>query len=99
MDLAINPKLASKTYTQASNLPKEKDGEFGEMVKGLIEGVQEQSRQAETSTLLQAQNSVSTGDFSNMSLNIKNLDLNLKAMVGVRDALVKALNQIQQMPM
>lgn len=99
MKVGIDPKLASNAYKNIAQQPKEKDGQFADMVKGLVEDVVEQSKLAETTAVSQTQNSISSGDFAAMSLNIKDLDMNLKAMIGMRDNIVKALNQLQQMPM
>lgn len=99
MQVKVDPKLASNIYKKIAEQPKAKDGNFGDLIKGMIDGVVEQSKAAETTALSQTQNSISSGDFASTSLNIKDLDMNLKAILALRDGVVKALDQLQQMPM
>lgn len=99
MEVGINPKLANEIYSKISEPVKEKDGEFGDLVKNMLDNAREQSKDTEANAMLQSKNSISSGDFSKVALDIKSLDMNAKLITSIRDSLVKTVNQIQQMPM
>ena len=99
MKVGIDPRLASNMYKNVAAPQKEKDGQFTDMVKDLLGGVVEQSKITEQTTMSQSKNSSSSGDFAAMSLNIKDLDVNLKAIMAMRDNIVDTVNKLQQMPM
>jgi len=73
----------------------EKEANFGNIVKNIIEDTAELNKQAETMTLKGIQGKA---DIQDVVLAVANAETALETVVAVRDTAIKAYNTIMQMP-